>query len=62
MEIEVLVYVDIAGTPLLAGRLRAWVRKAKESATFEYDPKRPRDWVLRKPRLIAWPRPLSMRT
>jgi len=38
METEVLVYVDIAGTPRLAGRLWARVRKAKESATFEYDP------------------------
>jgi len=38
METEVLVYVDIAGTPHLAGRLWARVRKAKESATFEYDP------------------------
>lgn len=38
METEVLVYVDIAGTPRLAGRMWARVRKAKESATFEYDP------------------------
>ncbi len=38
METEVLVYVDIAGTPHLAGRLWARVRKAKESASFEYDP------------------------
>lgn len=38
METEVLVYVDIAGTPRPAGRLWARVRKAKESATFEYDP------------------------
>lgn len=38
METEVYVYVDIAGTPHLAGRLWTRVRKAKESATFEYDP------------------------
>lgn len=38
MEAEVLVYVDIAGTPRLAGRLWARVRKGRESATFEYDP------------------------
>jgi serine/threonine-protein kinase HipA len=38
METEVLVYVDIAGTPHLAGRLWARVRKGRESATFEYDP------------------------
>ncbi|MCW8966621.1 MAG: type II toxin-antitoxin system HipA family toxin [Candidatus Pacearchaeota archaeon] len=38
METEVYVYVDIAGRPHLAGRLWARTRKAKESATFEYDP------------------------
>lgn len=38
METEVYVYVDIAGTPHLAGRLWARVRKGRESATFEYDP------------------------
>jgi len=38
METEVLVYVDITGTPYLAGRLWARVRKGRESATFEYDP------------------------
>ncbi len=38
METEVLVYVDIAGTPHLAGRLWARVRKGRESASFEYDP------------------------
>jgi serine/threonine-protein kinase HipA len=41
METEVLVYVDIAGTPYLAGRLWARVRKGRESATFEYHP----DWL-----------------
>ena len=38
METEVYVYVDIAGTPHLAGRLWVHVRKGRESATFEYDP------------------------
>ncbi|KHF24680.1 HipA-like protein [Solemya velum gill symbiont] len=37
METEVYVYVDIAGTPHLVGRLWARVRKGRESATFEYD-------------------------
>ncbi len=41
METEVLVYVDIAGTPHLAERLLARVRKGRESATFEYHP----DWL-----------------
>lgn len=38
METEVYVYVDIAGTPHLAGGLWTRVRKGRESATFEYDP------------------------
>lgn len=38
MEAEVFVYVDIAGTSHLAGRLWARVRKGRESATFEYEP------------------------
>jgi serine/threonine-protein kinase HipA len=38
METEVYVYVDIAGTPHLAGRLWARVRKGRESASFEYHP------------------------
>ena len=37
MEKEVLVYVDLLGTPYLAGRLWARMRNARESATFEYD-------------------------
>src|SRR5271169_5258379 len=36
MEKEVLVYVDLAGTPHLVGRLWARMRKDRESATFEY--------------------------
>ena len=38
METEVYVYVDIAGTLHLTGRLWAHVRKGRQSATFEYHP------------------------
>ena len=41
METETLVYVDLAGTTHLVGRLWARARKNKEGATFEYD----RDWL-----------------
>lgn len=41
MEREILVYVDLGVTPLLAGRLWMRVRRNKESATFEYD----RGWL-----------------
>ena len=37
MDKEVLVYVDLQGTPRLVGRLWARMRKDRESATFEYD-------------------------
>ena len=37
MDREVLVYVDLQGTPHLVGRLWARMRKERESATFEYD-------------------------
>ena len=37
MDKEVLVYVDLRGTPHLVGRLWARMRKDRESATFEYD-------------------------
>lgn len=37
MDREVLVYVDLQGTPHLVGRLWARVRRDRESATFEYD-------------------------
>jgi serine/threonine-protein kinase HipA len=37
MDEEVLVYVDLHGTPCLVGRLWARMRKSRESATFEYD-------------------------
>jgi serine/threonine-protein kinase HipA len=38
VERELLVHVDRVGAPVLAGRLWARVRGAKESASFEYDP------------------------
>src|SRR5438105_8629972 len=37
MDREVLVYVDLDGTPHLVGRLCGRMRKDNESATFEYD-------------------------
>src|SRR5882672_1387668 len=37
MEKEILVYLDLQGTPNLVGRLWARTRKERESATFEYD-------------------------
>jgi serine/threonine-protein kinase HipA len=37
MDKEVLVYVDLQGSPHLVGRLWARTRKDRESATFEYD-------------------------
>ena len=37
MDREVLVYVDLQGTPYLVGQLWARMRKDRESATFEYD-------------------------
>jgi serine/threonine-protein kinase HipA len=37
MERELLVYIDLAGSPVLAGRLWARTRGARESASFEYD-------------------------
>jgi serine/threonine-protein kinase HipA len=37
MEKEILVYVNLQGTPHLVGRLWSRMRKDRESATFEYD-------------------------
>lgn len=42
MDKEVLVYVDLQGTPFLVGRLWAHFRKERESATFEYD----KSWLI----------------
>lgn len=41
MERQVFVYVDLAGQPVLVGRLWTRVRRGQESATFEYD----RQWL-----------------
>jgi serine/threonine-protein kinase HipA len=41
MNREIFVYVDIADTPVLAGRLWTRVRSGKESASFEYD----KEWI-----------------
>lgn len=59
METEVFVYVDLAGTPHLAGRLWARVRKGRESATFEYDPGwlEYADWFSLEPALTLGPGP-----
>lgn len=37
MDTQALVYVDLDGVPLLAGRLWARMRKGKDGGTFEYD-------------------------
>jgi len=37
MEKKILVYVDLNGTPHLAGRLWARTRKDQQSTSFEYD-------------------------
>src|SRR5580704_12009415 len=37
MDREVLVYVELQGTPHLVGRLWARTRRDRENATFEYD-------------------------
>ena len=37
MDRELVVYVDVAGAPVLSGRLWARARGNKESASFEYD-------------------------
>src|SRR5580698_10498511 len=42
MDREILVYVDLQGTPNLVGRLWARMRKERESATFEYD----KNWLV----------------
>jgi serine/threonine-protein kinase HipA len=50
MENEVLVYVDLQGTPHLVG-LWMRTRKDRESATFEYD----RDWLVHPDRFSLEP-------
>ena len=51
MDREVLVYVDLEGTPHLVGRLWARVRKDRETATFEYD----RSWLTHAERFSLEP-------
>lgn len=51
MESEVLVYVDLQGTPHLVGRLWMRTRKDRESATFEYD----RSWLAHPDRFSLEP-------
>ena len=51
MDREALVYVDLEGTPHLVGRLRARLRKDKESATFEYAPQ----WLQHRARFSLEP-------
>jgi len=51
MDREVLVYVDLEGTPHLVGRLWARVRKDREHATFEYD----KSWLTNEDRFSLEP-------
>ncbi len=51
MEKEVLVYIDLNGTPHLVGRLWARMRKEREGATFEYD----RNWLAHAERFSLEP-------
>lgn len=51
MDREVVVYVDLQGTPHLVGRLWARMRKEKESATFEYD----KNWLAHPERFSLEP-------
>jgi serine/threonine-protein kinase HipA len=51
MDREILVYVDLQGTPHLVGRLWARVRKERENATFEYD----KNWLEHRERFSLEP-------
>jgi serine/threonine-protein kinase HipA len=51
MEKEVLVYVDLEGTPHPVGRLWTRLRKDRESATFEYD----KNWLAHPERFSLEP-------
>src|SRR5580698_344428 len=51
MDKEILVYLDLHGTPHLVGRLWARMRKDRESATFEYD----RGWLANPQRFSLEP-------
>ena len=41
MDTEILVYIDLSGSPHLVGRLWSRMRRDRESATFEYD----KEWL-----------------
>lgn len=51
MDTEVLVHVDLDGSPVLAGRLWARTRKGRDSASFEYD----ETWLARADRFALEP-------
>lgn len=51
MDREALVYMDIAGTPVLVGRLWSRIRKHRETGTFEYDA----SWLKRADRFALEP-------
>jgi serine/threonine-protein kinase HipA len=51
MDRDVLVYVDLQGTPYLVGRLWARMRKDRETATFEYD----KNWLAHPERFSLEP-------
>src|SRR5215472_2874747 len=51
MDRDVLVHVDLQGTPHLVGRLWARMRKDRESGTFEYD----KSWLAHEERFSLEP-------
>jgi serine/threonine-protein kinase HipA len=51
MDREAFVYLDIAGSPVLVGRLWSRIRKQRETGTFEYDA----SWLKRADRFALEP-------
>ncbi|MGB6351352.1 MAG: HipA domain-containing protein [Pseudolabrys sp.] len=51
MDREAVVYMDIAGAPVLVGRLWSRIRKQRENGTFEYDA----SWLKRADRFALEP-------
>ncbi len=51
MDLEAFVYMDIAGAPVLVGRLWSRMRKQRETGTFEYDA----SWLERADRFALEP-------
>jgi serine/threonine-protein kinase HipA len=51
MNTEALVYMDVAGQPILVGRLWARERRGRDSASFEYD----EQWLTHAERLALDP-------